>query len=157
MCRANNAALFIVADDIEGEALQALVLNRTKKEVSLKVLAIKAPGYGHLKEQTLQDIAIMTGASVVSPSNGLTLDKVKLQHLGKAKRVLSDSKSTTIVGAGALDVVENVAKRVEDLREQMRDVTLSSADLNNLRVRCAKLASGIAVIKVGGSTELEMI
>jgi len=145
--------LLIIADDVEGEALQGLVLNRVKTQ--LQVIAIKAPGFGPSKTDYLNDVCVLTGATLVSSANGTTLDKVTLNELGKMKKVIVDSKTTTIVGTEATK--ENVTSYVEDLRNRSTDITLSHEELSLLKMRIARLAAGVAVIKVGGATEIEMI
>lgn len=145
--------LLIIADDVEGEALQGLVLNRVK--ANLPVVAIKAPGYGPQRDQFLVDIAVLTGATLISPNTGTTLDKAKLSHLGRCKKFVVDAKNTTLVGPGT--TTSNVATHVEELRSQLRDITLTVSDISILKARIARLASGVAVIKVGGSTEIEMV
>lgn len=149
----SRSALLIVADEIEGEALQALVVNKTKGV--LQTVAIRSPGYGKFKEQMLHDIAVLVGTTVVSPSTGLSLEKVTVSDLGKCKRVVVDSKSTTIVGTGKTK--KEVEKRVEELRCQLRDVTLDAAEISYIRSRMARLSSGVAIVRVGGATEIEMI
>lgn len=149
----NRSALLIIADDIEGEALQGLILNRVKAD--LKVVAVRAPGYGRSKDLFLQDICVLSGAQLVSPSTGLSLDKVKFSDLGKLKKVVVDAKTTTIVGTGA--TAESVESHVATLKDQLKDVTLDTNDVALLRARIAKLSSGVAIIKVGGSTEVEML
>jgi chaperonin GroEL len=145
--------LLIIADDVEGEALQGLVLNRVKSQ--LPVIAIKAPGFGSSREEYLSDICTLTGAKLVSSSTGVLLEKIKLSELGVAKKVVIDAKSTTIVGCS--DKKDAIESYVEDLRSRLSDVTASTNELLNLRSRIARLASGVAVIKVGGATEMEMI
>jgi len=145
--------LIIIADEVEGDAIQGLVLNRVKS--NLPVVAIKSPGYGHHREELLHDICVLTGAKIVSSSTGLSLDKTTLNDLGRVKKLVVDSKSTTLVGTG--QTKELLETHVADLRLQLQDVTLSTEEITKLKVRVAKLASGVAVIKVGGSTEMEMI
>jgi chaperonin GroEL len=145
--------LLIVADDVEGEALQGLVLNRVKSQ--LPVIAIKTPGYGNSREEYLADICALTGAELVSSSTGLTLEKLKLSELGTAKKIVVDAKSTTIVGLSKNK--ERVEEHVKNLKSRLIDVTASVAELSNLKMRIARLASGVAVVKVGGATEVEMI
>lgn len=145
-------SLLIIADDVEGEALQGLVLNRVKS--NLPVVAIKTPGFGQHRDELLRDICVMTGATLVSSSTGAGIDKA-MQFLGKAKKVVVDAKSTTLVGPGTTK--EAVEKHVSDLRTQLQDVTLSVEATNKLKMRIAKMASGVAVIRVGGATEIEMI
>jgi chaperonin GroEL len=145
--------LLIIADDVEGEALQGLVLNRVKSQ--LAVVAIKAPGFGPSRTDYLTDICTLTGATLVSSTNGLTLDKTTIKELGSTKKIVVDAKSTTIVG-----IETNKAKvdeHVNELRSRALDITLSYEELQTLKMRIAKLASGVAVIKVGGATEIEMI
>jgi len=145
--------LLIIADDVEGEALQGLVLNRVKSQ--LPVVAIKAPGFGPSRSDYLSDICVLTGAKLISSANGITLDKTTLKELGTVKKFVVDAKSTTLVG------IESTRGKVDDhvneLRSRSEDITLSSDELSILKMRIAKLASGVAVIKVGGATEIEMI
>ena len=148
-----QAPLLIIAEDVEGEAITGLVLNRVKS--GLPVVAIKAPGYGIHRSELLGDICALTGATLVSAATGLTVEKLTIQHLGRCKKFVTDSKSTTIVGTGQTkDVVE---KHVSELRTQLDDVTLSEEEKTKLKLRIAKLASGVAVIRVGGATEVEMV
>ena len=149
----NRIPLLIIADEVEGEALQGLVLN--KLNASLQVVAIKSPGFGKHREELLNDISILTGAKLASPTTGIKLESITLQDLGTLKKVVVDAKGSTLVATGATK--DSVEKHVKDLRFQMQDVTLSIEELTKLKVRVAKLASGVAVIKVGGATELEMI
>lgn len=149
----NRMPLLIIADEVEGEALQGLVLN--KLNASLQVVAIKSPGFGKHREELLNDISILTGAKLISPTTGIKLESITLQDLGTLKKVVVDAKGSTLVATGATK--DSVEKHVKDLRFQMQDVTLSIEELTKLKVRIAKLASGVAVIKVGGATELEMI
>ena len=145
--------LLIIADDVEGEALQGLVLNRVKSQ--LPVVAIKSPGFGVGRDEYLLDICAMTGANLVSSSNGLVLEKVKLADLGIAAKVVVDAKSTTIVGNSVAK--SKVEDHVESLKTRLTDITITSLEVTNLRARIARLSSGVAVIKVGGATEIEMI
>lgn len=145
--------LLIIAEDVEGEALQGLVLNRVKSQ--LPVVAIKAPGFGPSRSDYLADICTLTGATLISSINGITLDKATLKHLGSAKKIVVDARSTTIVGNETnREAVEN---HVNDLRSRSHDITLGIEDLSALKMRIARLASGVAIIKVGGATEIEMI
>jgi len=145
--------LLIIADDVEGEALQGLVLNRVKSQ--LPVVAIKSPGFGVGREEYLTDICAMTGANLVSSSNGLLLEKVKLSDLGVAAKVVVDAKSATLVGNPSTRV--KVEEHVDSLKTRLTDITITSVEATNLRTRIARLSSGVAVIKVGGATEIEMI
>lgn len=148
----NRTSLLIIADDVEGEALQGLVVN--KLNVNLRVVAIKAPGYGLHKEELLNDIAVLTGAKLVSPKTGHKLESLSYEDLGSLKKVVVDAKSSTLVATGSTK--KSVEKHVDDLRHQLQDITLASDEVVKLKTRIAKLASGVAIIKVGGATELEM-
>ena len=143
--------LLIVAEDVEGEALATLVVNTIRGIV--KVAAVKAPGFGDRRKAMLQDIAILTGATVISEEVGLALDKATLNDLGTAKRIVISKEETTIIdGAGT---EQDIKARVEQIRAQMEDTT-SDYDREKLQERLAKLAGGVAVIKVGAATEVEM-
>ena len=143
--------LLIIAEDVEGEALATLVVNNMRGIV--KVAAVKAPGFGDRRKAMLQDIAILTGGTVISEEVGLSLDTTTLEHLGNAKRVVLDKDNTTIIdGAGQQADIE---ARVAQIRKQIEDTT-SDYDKEKLQERLAKLAGGVAVIKVGAATEVEM-
>jgi len=143
--------LVIIADDIEGEALATFVVNKLKGGFS--VLAIKAPGYGDRKKDVLQDIAILTGGTVVTEEIGLKLEDTELSQLGKADRVVSTKENTVIVGgAGQKSEIED---RVKALRTQIEQAS-SKFDKEKMEERIAKLSGGVAVIKVGAATETEM-
>lgn len=143
--------LLIVAEDVEGEALATLVVNNMRGIV--KVAAVKAPGFGDRRKAMLQDIAILTGGTVISEEVGLSLDTTTLEHLGSAKRVVINKDETTIIdGSGDQTDIE---ARVAQIRKQVEETT-SDYDKEKLQERLAKLAGGVAVIKVGAATEVEM-
>jgi chaperonin GroEL len=143
--------LIIVAEDLEGEALATLVVNNIRGIV--KVAACKAPGFGDRRKAMLQDIAVLTGATVISEEVGLDLESATLEHLGTAKRITMNKENTVIVdGAGKPDEIKS---RVQQIRIQIEE-TSSDYDREKLQERVAKLAGGVAVIKVGAATEVEM-
>ncbi|CUI46435.1 chaperonin GroEL [Achromobacter xylosoxidans] len=143
--------LLIVAEDVEGEALATLVVNAMRGV--LKVTAVKAPGFGDRRKAMLEDIAILTGATVISEETGKQLEKATLQDLGSAKRIEVRKEDTIIIdGAGKQEAID---ARVKTLRKQIEDAT-SDYDREKLQERVAKLAGGVAVIKVGAATEVEM-
>ncbi|KEA63978.1 Heat shock protein 60 family chaperone GroEL [Marinobacterium lacunae] len=143
--------LLIIAEDIEGEALATLVVNNLRG--ILKAAAVKAPGFGDRRKAMLEDIAVLSGGTVISEEVGLSLETVTLEQLGTAKRVVISKDNTTIVdGAGAHEAIEG---RVQQIRQQI-EATSSDYDREKLQERVAKLAGGVAVIKVGAATEVEM-
>ena len=143
--------LVIIAEDIDGEALAPLVVNSIRG--ILKVVAVKAPGFGDRRAAMLEDIAVLTGGTVISTNVGLTLDKATLEQLGTAKKVELTKENTTIIdGAGQAEAIEN---RVRNIRTQIEAAT-SDYDREKLQERVAKLAGGVALIKVGAATEVEM-
>jgi chaperonin GroEL len=143
--------LLIVADEIEGEALATLVVNKLRG--TLQVAAVKAPGYGDRRKAILEDIAVLTGGKAVTEDLGVKLENVTIQDLGQAKKITIDKDTTTIVdGAGT---AESIAGRVKQLRTQVEDTT-SDYDREKLQERLAKLVGGVAIIKVGAATETEL-
>src|SRR5450631_3534117 len=143
--------LLIIAEEVEGEALATLVVNKLRG--TLQVASVKAPGFGDRRKAMLEDVAILTGGKAITEDLGVKLESLKLEDLGKAKKVTIDKDNTTIVeGAGASSAIEG---RVKQLRAQVEDTT-SDYDREKLQERLAKLVGGVAIIKVGAATETEM-
>jgi chaperonin GroEL len=143
--------LVIIAEDVDGEALATLVVNKLRG--TFQTLAVKAPGFGDRRKAMLEDIAILSGGQVISEELGLRLDSVTLSMLGQARRVTANKDNTTIVeGKGAQDAIE---RRMKQIRSQIADTT-SEFDREKLQERLAKLSGGVAVIKVGAPTEVEL-
>ena len=144
--------LLVVAEDVEGEALATLIVNQIRG--ALKSCAVKAPGFGDRRKAMLQDIAALTGGQVISEELGIKLDHVHLEQLGKAKRVVVDKDNTTIIG-GAGDR-KQIDGRIEQIRREIEKKTTSDYDREKLQERLAKLAGGVAVVRVGAPSESEM-
>ncbi|MBU6470102.1 MAG: chaperonin GroEL [Gammaproteobacteria bacterium] len=143
--------LLVVAEDVEGEALATLVVNTIRGIV--KVVAVKAPGFGDRRKAMLEDIATLTGATVIAEEVGLSLEKASLNDLGSAKKVIVDKENTTIVDGGGQK--KNIEARIKSVKAQIEE-TSSDYDKEKLQERVAKLAGGVAVVKVGAATEVEM-
>jgi chaperonin GroEL len=144
-------SLVIIAEDVDGEALATMVVNRLRG--TLKIAAVKAPGFGDRRKEMLQDIAVLTGGTVVSEDTGFKLDQATLEMLGTADKVTMGKENTTIVNGGGKKA--NIEARVAQIRKQM-EVSTSDYDKEKLQERLAKLAGGVAVLYVGAVTEVEM-
>lgn len=144
-------AMLIISEDLEGEALATLVVNKIRG--TLKVAAVKAPGFGDRRKAMLEDIAVLTNGTVISEEQGYKLENATLEYLGRAKKVVIDKDNTTIVeGSGK---AENIKKRINEIKAQI-DKSTSDYDKEKLQERLAKLSGGVAVLKIGASTEIEM-
>ena len=143
--------LLVIAEDVDSEALTTLVVNRLR--AGLKICAVKAPGFGDRRKAMLEDIAVLTGGTVISEDKGLTLDKATLEMLGTAKKVTVSKDNTTIVDGGGAK--ENIQSRVAQIKNEIANTT-SSYDKDKFKERLAKLAGGVAVLYVGANSEVEM-
>ncbi len=149
-----NKPLLIIGDEIEGEVLHTLLVNKMKGV--LFSCAVKAPNYGENRTNILSDIALVTGGTVFDASSHIALQNIQLEHLGTCKKIIVSRSSTTIVGEGGPEIQSLVAERIEQLRTLLSSSTLDDLRASNVKKRLAKLAGGIAVVKVGGSTEIEI-
>lgn len=151
LAQSGKKELVVIADEIEGEALATFIVNKLRGTFS--VLAVKAPGFGDRRKEMLQDIAILTGATVVTEDLGIKLESAKVEHLGRARKVIATKEHTTIVGGGGDK--QKISERIAQIKKELTAAT-SDFDKEKLQERLAKLAGGVGVIKVGAPTETEM-
>lgn len=152
-CARNRTPLFIIAEEVDGDAMQGLVINKATN--GLPVVAVKLPGVGSDRDAQMNDLIALVGGTHPTVSSGNKVDSVQLGTIGRVKKVVVDARITTIVGKA--DAQERVAKRVEELRSQLENVSLSREEIDSIKRRLAKLSSGAAIVRVGGVTELELV
>lgn len=152
-CARNRTPLLIIAEEVDGDAIQGLVINKATN--GLPVVAVKLPGVGSDRDAQMNDLIALVGGTHPTVSSGVKVDAVKLDTVGRVKNVVVDARVTTIVARP--DAQERVAKRVEELRSQLDSVNLSREDVDAIKRRLAKLSSGAAIVRVGGATELELV
>lgn len=152
-CARNRTPLLIIAEEVDGDAMQGLVINKATN--GLPVVAVKLPGVGADRDAQMNDLIALVGGTHPTVSSGVKVDAVKLENVGRVKKAVVDARVTTIVGRP--DAQDRVAKRVEELRSQLDNVSLSREDVDAVKRRLAKLSSGAAIVRVGGATELELV
>jgi len=152
-CQRNNKPLLVVAEEVDGDAMQGLVLNRAQG--GLRVVAVKMPGAGADRDAQMRDLIALVGGEHPTASSGKKVEEMNLKSVGLAKKVVVDARTTTIVGRP--DAQARVADRVKELRGQLEDATLSKEEVDAVKKRLAKLSSGAAIVRVGGATELELV